>query len=724
MPNLVKTLLGDAAKCQQWYPFAKSKLEQLIKQSEDAGGAAFTNNLYVDDGKVHIKVRVVDDNYWIYIDAEGGCTDKQGFLLMKEGSQYWFANYVDGHLEAIVPPEGSPRPEPDSCERTCSVKLPGDLLSTTVTKRASFYTGQMREIVQCDHINARNTRYTYTWNKTHGILEYPRPRTVGATEEEEAANAVNRRFWIIEVSPNGVYAAPIIYHGKCCELDISENYTPTDEELELHPDWYIYKYELSLYWYYNNHPQQESVVELLNAGQVGVLYNLGSPLFEKCGWAFSYSGHECQNVIFYPDNDADLWYVSRVKIAFTVSLVDGKYKLLATPSIEVNRAPYVGVADALFWFPSEQKPGYYEQMFPFSYNSGHPDINWSEIPLYVYYIGDDPKILTTTTIKNEAVTEIEESCGNAISVFGLMSCIGSSKDEKRYSQKVQNFMSFDETIFGGESYSMSEEIKSQLPTDQSAWFLTTASCYQNIFDWSKMGVREIYDEEANESRNINVAAIANILDRESVVLLSENIFSRSEEKYTSYGTWRMLRSSYKYQCPIIGYDSSGWPIYDPPDRGIPYGAPLGELETNIYGCEYNLSGCDIDVVQGDAQDAYEDFGIPAKITYETDSDSSESYNGIAYFGPAPVTIPVSATADSHRFLIPIPPSDPFGPFRAPGVQGMHGGLYYADPALTPSDQSENYVYHTGEKNSPWITSDGFFEPTNDQLGPVAFLGKV
>lgn len=226
-----------------------------------------------------------------------------GFLLDRRGgtlSPRYYALYPDGTEEEIVPPEGFPRPDPDNAVRTKRVVIPQSYRDgePLLFKQGSRYTGQMRRVVQCLNSRGLESKFSYLASKTHGVLEYPVPRMIGSTGGDEKALAAQRRYWLIEISSQGVYAAPFTFGTECvtCGKDLSA-YQPTSEQIKNNPGWDAFVAEISLHWAFHNRNESGEVQQLMDASQIAPAYNQGTAWYPGMGWAFSWSGTKAANVV-------------------------------------------------------------------------------------------------------------------------------------------------------------------------------------------------------------------------------------------------------------------------------------------------------------------------------------------------------------------------------------------------------------------------------------------
>lgn len=208
------------------------------------------------------------------------CKPFRGFFLATEASPLkYYAYYTDGVIEEINPIAGKPRPNPDPADRTKNQKV--------TLSDVSLFTGLARLMAQCMSGQGKVFPLRATFELTHGILEYPYPRTVGATVEEEKAFAAARKFWLIEISASGVYIAPISMGVTCCSmLDQLTRYRQTTND------------PVSLAWAFTGNNPHNLIVRLKTAAEMASIFaSVGSAWNLKSSWAFSYSGRRASNVV-------------------------------------------------------------------------------------------------------------------------------------------------------------------------------------------------------------------------------------------------------------------------------------------------------------------------------------------------------------------------------------------------------------------------------------------
>jgi len=236
-----------------------------------------------------------------------------GFLLSRTGptaeTNYW-GMFNDGFTEQIDPPEGSPRPEPDPATRTKYQTIPTSLRAGGASSPilASMFSGQMRNVVQCEFSRGQNTKFARHWMRTHGLLEYPQPHRSGSDVALEAIERSRRQYFIIEISPAGVYAAPVEFGMTCASCARIDEYMLEGATA------------LNLADYFAQRPEGK-VQRVLSAAQIAPAYDAGSPWYATCGWAFSYSGMKAANVVARGDNSAgfDAYLTNLLRLNFSVT---------------------------------------------------------------------------------------------------------------------------------------------------------------------------------------------------------------------------------------------------------------------------------------------------------------------------------------------------------------------------------------------------------------------
>lgn len=278
-------------------------------------------------------------------------TERRGFLMTKVAadSTYW-ARYVDGFTEKIDPITGVPRPDPDLATRTKKYVVPGNLTASASTRtRASQYSGLMRMAVGCFHSRGKNSPFSYTFAKTHGIVK----KMVAGTA----------KYWVVEIAAAGCYAAPIPFKGKCSNSFNVNAYLQTLDSA------------LDLAWAFTNKPD----AGVISLGTPGTAYT-HNPWFARCGWAFSYSGHEAQIVTQRklltptPHFLCDRW-----KLEFALA---GESLSMTATKVEADKA-FTTIPNSLLWWPDTVAGTWNAAVAEGTFSFGNQDA-----PIHVYYDGD------------------------------------------------------------------------------------------------------------------------------------------------------------------------------------------------------------------------------------------------------------------------------------------------------------------------------------------------
>jgi hypothetical protein len=238
-----------------------------------------------------------------------------GFLLARTGPQiepkFW-AMFNDAFTEQIDPPSGAPRPDPDPAVRTKNQSLPptlqsGDADAYTLPSR---FSGQMRKVVQCEHSRGIETRFSHTWSRTHGLLEFPQPHRSGSDKAAETALRSQRKYFVIEISSAGVYAAPVEFGIDCLRCAPINEYMLEGEST------------LNLAQFYIENPAGR-VQRVMSDTQIAPAFAFGSPWYAGLGWAYAYSGIKAANVVVRSGSDGYSFYETRiVRLAFSVTMAN------------------------------------------------------------------------------------------------------------------------------------------------------------------------------------------------------------------------------------------------------------------------------------------------------------------------------------------------------------------------------------------------------------------
>ena len=407
----------------KWLPFAQHKLRAL-KVFLDGCGLAFGRKNYITpdgEGRIYIRTRrghsLIEkitaqqgrhvnvppsiyapddwvDEWYDYIRIET-CKDRQGFLLYRDyafATAPYSAYYVDGVVERIHPWDGTPSPDPTIpvTFRTVGYKVPDDLTNETFETRntASRYSGLMRAVVGCYHSGGKDAPFSYSWAKTHGIVKFA--MSIGDPAD---------RYWIVEVSASGVYAAPIRYTGECCGSWGVVKYMPTADQLAENPSLAQYKTTLSLAWAFAGRPDS-GVTQLLAASDMVTAY-ARSPFFGGHGWAFNYSGTEAQAVTQeFLLTPAKHYNCSRFKLSFSFSQeADGGLLSCVIATVEADLP--ASFSGGQVWVPTGPATWDGTRVADATSITTYPNQN---APIHVYYAGDMEIVTRFTLAKYTDVT--------------------------------------------------------------------------------------------------------------------------------------------------------------------------------------------------------------------------------------------------------------------------------------------------------------------------------
>jgi hypothetical protein len=321
--------------------------------------------------------RIHGDQHYVTVIGGAECTDKRGFLLTRTGPNY-DAAYNDGVVERINPIDGQPRPEPDPADRTKGYKVPAQLrVAASSRLSASRFSGLMRLAVGCYHAAGKDAPFSYTFAKTHGILRLDVP--VGNPA------VLTPRYWVIEISQSGVFAAPIENTGKCCDSWSITRYTPTADEIAEQPSLEGFKTTLSLSWAFS--VGKPRVLQLMSSGDVSTAYASGSPWYADCGWAFSASGVSAQNVVV-SESSTPLpahYLCSRFKFSFSLDINDNPVAQLTTLDLQqVATFPEFSAV----WAPTGSNNWVNSSFLTAAQINSMPFAS-QNAPVHVYYEGED-----------------------------------------------------------------------------------------------------------------------------------------------------------------------------------------------------------------------------------------------------------------------------------------------------------------------------------------------
>lgn len=385
---------------------ARSRLSSLILAGDGSDEIHQGFSCYYEGSRYDVLIRQVAGGYKLMFRG-GPCSDKEAFLLvLNDGTEdtpgyglltnptdddTFFAYYTDAVEEEIDPIEGTPRPDPETAERTKFYRVPTELRNAyagpvdpdipnfdpigylpTNQRSASLFTGQAREATQCFHLRGRDTTLQHNANVTHGIVEFPHPRVVGTDAADERSKHGSRKFWMVEISSSGVYAVRTPNSKRCCDSWTTGASVP-DGHVNTLADRFA--------------DSDPKVTKLLDDSDMTDLTDTYFPVNRSVGWAFSYSGHEAQYVGM--KKVAGKFLAARAKISF--ALVDDV--LEATFSMEESDVTMASI------FGSTLQWGYGLDPTDFSFRidilntwigvaTYSPYDETQDAPFHVHYDGD------------------------------------------------------------------------------------------------------------------------------------------------------------------------------------------------------------------------------------------------------------------------------------------------------------------------------------------------
>lgn len=301
---------------------------------------------------------------------------RKDFLLVREGTAtpVWWALFVDGQQEIIdVPPKDIGQGDP--LKRTYRWKLP-DQLQATNPITAQQFSGLMRQAAGTYHGIGAPIVFSPTWAKTHGIVKFT--LTIDGLPVD--------RYWIVEVRREGVYAAPIV-----SDLFGVSQYLPTHKEIAADPS--LTQAELDLKWAATD-GARDGAVRILRG--LEAVYDAGAPWYPRCGWAFSASGAEAQQVIKLSGGAGIR--TARYKLSFSATPATG---LACSWSRLESEKVYVSGNDVLIFAPNQVNEwGVVGQSSVVA-----EDPIFYDAPIHVLYVGEDP--IVTRAVRGPIVSTAE-----------------------------------------------------------------------------------------------------------------------------------------------------------------------------------------------------------------------------------------------------------------------------------------------------------------------------
>lgn len=716
-----KRLLGDTKQCLQWVPFAEHLVDGLIDRAKGAASNFLAQQARPAEG-VLVHVSISGGEKFITIQVEPPCSDKEGYLLSRSGpanQQVYKAHFVDGVSEPIVPSSGSPRPDPETQDRTIGFKVPPELFAGNFQGTpASKYSGQMRKVVGCYYSSGRQNRFAHTHTKTHGIV----------TRTTNINNVLVTSDWLVEISSLGVYAVRMPAPNKCCDgWDITP-FLPTKKELEDFPAWTQYKVELSLWWA-KEHGARTAVHNVI--GNMAEPYDDGTPWSLEQGWAFSASGNEVMQVFAAANNDPESHFdMSRWTITFGD---DGQGHLTAVLTPNERKVPFTPLLQNEVWIPTDPVTWTGINAFP----AGGSEVAFyptQDCPIHVYYDGEEAIItrwsLTKETVPAFTTPTFGSVTWDTLRVFNdepetLVTCQALTHGQTNWTNNTEGGIGlktpaytlytagyhnnkqshiFGRYNFNGDRAVTTVEHPSEVlgettnsgALDPSCYFVRDVppptlitGCTNTFSNITHVGIAWMDLENYDEFGDGKVSVVLFGEEREAILFVWEQTFLQEGTRQVGL----TQNPGYRAAWTETKIDGGDCPFTD-----TTYVPGFTQIAGGVIFPTYN----DIfstDTVEGGAQ---LDLG-------------GRSYNYVATIGPLPLydwdnfnlgtflewNITTKTTADSNVFA-------------------MHGNLYYDNPSLTPSLQRDNAVYLL---DNDVVTVGGFGGGTiNEEI--LGFIGKA
>jgi len=264
---------------------------------------------------------------------------------------------------------------------------------------AAAYSGAMRQAIQLllgtglDLVRQLPSGsvyniYNYGYSGTHGLVK----KAGGSPDRPE--------FWLVRM-PVGGEGVLAMHFPVCHEV------TPAQKARGVHwvPEGII-EFPLDIQAAIEN----GSVIEVLSAEDFFAATSGYGPMYPDCGWAFSLSGHECQNVLFSVTTVATDDYrvrTKRVTLRFTVQTSTPKI----SATIEASEpGMYFGTKGTVPRFPVGDTLIPHEE----SYAAPHPTYTGdSACPVHVFYKGDVAQVFSYYYTPPSTVSEYSGTYFNA-----------------------------------------------------------------------------------------------------------------------------------------------------------------------------------------------------------------------------------------------------------------------------------------------------------------------
>ncbi len=365
-------LLGDKGRSGQYLPFAKSLVDKLHNQSKIQGNVSLTRKLTLETD-ITIMVSVINEIKHITINSGVSCptviggVGKNGDIVSIEdpNNPGQFINVY----QYLYPSEKTAETYKLNSEYQETELLTTELSTIygigSITPKhqsslvkSSKFTGLMRKFIQLiQGVNGAQHEFDYRFSKTHGIYH----------------NTIKDNYYVIEISPNGIYAIPMRTCSKSKEL------TPLTYSF---PD------------------DKTNAIKLMDSSDITLIeYYNKSPYFSDCGWAFNYSGNQAANCVWDYVGSYKKGYLYKIDISFN----DIGVPISATIFKSLEGYMYSPVENSGFWIPNGS--GYVDKfnMLTATYSGNQ------NAPLYCYYKdNDDLEVIRKYWIPNSTEPAYED----------------------------------------------------------------------------------------------------------------------------------------------------------------------------------------------------------------------------------------------------------------------------------------------------------------------------
>ena len=397
-----KHFSGDKTLAVRYMGVARSLLGGLVEMS----GEVFQNArkvLLPDGTKIEVsfagnvaKIEIDVQRTTALPDSEDKCrtflsgllsVEQVSYIEAEDGSEYkaleWL--YTSAYQKSLTPNIGD-RVSVKNFARDALVKTSAHELAMPATYAMvypSAYSGQMRKAVQLLMGMGAELVKWYMDGYAGYVYPFGYDGTIGLVETYEST-AEKPAFWLVKMptAVNGIIAMPYPVCTKVTDAQRAAGVTWIPISTINFPEGVELEAAIAA----------GKVLELVSAADFYAYTGDYDALYPDCGWAFSYSGHACQNVLKRVEEVASLdyrVYTKRFKVNFTV---------------EENRitAAMVSFSEDLFFAGKEDAPRFplfappivslipdYDAYAAPHPSLPHPDINCA---VHVYYHGNEEQI--------------------------------------------------------------------------------------------------------------------------------------------------------------------------------------------------------------------------------------------------------------------------------------------------------------------------------------------